>query len=203
MWIEPLIYGFSMGFSLILAIGAQNAFVMKCGLTGTHIFWVCLICATADAILVSVGVSGFYLLVQSVPNLELFARIGGAIFLSIYGCRSFYLSFTKNEVLEPSQQQLGNLSTTLLTCLAFTFLNPHVYLDTVVLLGSVSTKFHENSFYFGLGAVISSFVFFFSLGYGAILLRPVFKHPRSWKILDFIIGLIMLSLAIGLISDLS
>ena len=191
--------GFVFGLSLIVAIGAQNAFVLKQGLKGTHVFWVCFVCAFCDAILIALGVFGLDLVENSVPNIAIYAKYFGAIFLFFYGLRSFYSAFTKNQILNPDNHQAEALWPTLLICLALTWLNPHVYLDTVILLGSISIKFGEQSHYFGIGAIVSSFVFFFSLGYGARVLRPLFAKPVTWKVLDVIIGTIMWLIAYSLL----
>lgn len=196
---DALLFGFSLGFSLILAIGAQNAFVLKQGLKGEHVFLVCLICALSDALLILIGVSGFHVLIASFPSLVTIARYGGTAFLLVYGSISFYNAMRLDHGMNPSEIKSSSAWQSALTCLAFTWLNPHVYLDTVVLLGSVSTQFNERLSWFAAGAVISSFVFFFALGYGAGLLRPVFAQARAWRILDFLIGCIMWGIALRLI----
>lgn len=193
------ISGFSLGLSLILAIGAQNAFVLKQGLKKQHVFLVCFICACSDAILIALGVSGFGLIVKQFPAIELFARYGGAVFLSIYALKSFISSFSKTHSLSPSDEGSSSALNTAFICLAFTWLNPHVYLDTVFLLGAISTKYDTSKLEFASGAMTASFIFFYSLGYGAKLLRPLFSKPTSWKILEFLIGIIMLSIAASLL----
>jgi L-lysine exporter family protein LysE/ArgO len=193
------LFGFSLGFSLILAIGAQNAFVLKQGLKDEHVFLVCLICALSDALLILIGVSGFHLLVASFPSLVASARFGGAAFLFVYGLISFYNALRVQQGLQPSEIKGGSAWQAALTCLAFTWLNPHVYLDTVVLLGSVSTQFSEQITWFAGGAITASFVFFFTLGYGARLLRPVFAQARAWRVLDFLIGCVMWAIALRLV----
>jgi L-lysine exporter family protein LysE/ArgO len=196
---DTFLYGFSLGFSLILAIGAQNAFVLKQGLKGEHVFWLCLLCALSDAILILIGVSGFHLLVSNLPWLATGARYGGALFLLAYGFMSFRSAWKSRHRLIPSEIKSTSLGKSILTCLAFTWLNPHVYLDTIVLLGSVSTQFTDKSQWFAAGAMSSSFVFFFSLGYGARLLRPIFARPGSWQLLEILIGFIMWSIAAKLL----
>lgn len=197
---DALLFGFSLGFSLILAIGAQNAFVLKQGLKGEHVFLVCLICAASDAILILIGVSGFHVLVASFPSLVTIARFGGAAFLLVYGLLSFYNAIRLDQGLLPSEIRSNSAWQAALTCLAFTWLNPHVYLDTVVLLGSVSTQFGADVTWFAGGAVLASFVFFFGLGYGARLLRPVFATARAWRVLDFLIGCVMWGIALRLVT---
>ena len=195
-----MLAGFSLGISLILAIGAQNAFVLKQGLKRQHVFVVCLICALSDALLISAGVAGFGAIVKQFPLIEQVSRYAGAVFLLIYSILSFKSAFTTEHSMQTDGKEVGSALTAVLTCLAFTWLNPHVYLDTVVLLGSISTQYEGQQLSFALGAVIGSFVFFFSLGYGARLLIPIFKNPNAWKILECLIGLVMLALAISLVT---
>lgn len=192
--------GFWLGFSLIVAIGSQNAFVLKQGLKREFVFIICLICAVSDAILISIGVSGFYLIINQLPWVEPLARIGGGMFLLAYGLRSFWSAFTQTGNLSAAENSAPSLARAVATCLAFTWLNPHVYLDTVVLMGSISTQYVGHKLEFALGAVLASFLFFFALGFGARLLAPVFETPKAWKVLDFIIGIIMLLIAIGLLT---
>jgi len=196
---EIFVYGFSLGFSLILAIGAQNAFVLKQGLKGEFVFLVCFICAVSDALLILIGVSGFHILVSQFPGVVAVARYGGALFLFVYGLLSFHTALSTGQKLIPSEKQTASWYKAALTCLAFTWLNPHVYLDTVVLLGSVSSQFPGQLVYFASGATSASFVFFFALGYGARLLRPVFEKPKSWQILEFLIGFVMWAIAVKLV----
>jgi len=196
---NAFISGFGLGFSLILAIGAQNAFVLKQGIKKEHVFIICLICALSDAILITLGVSGFGYLVEQIPSLQTIAKYGGFIFLLVYGLKSFWSAWTMSHKLNPLAQESTSLFKTILILLAFTWLNPHVYLDTIILLGSVSTKFGNLAPFFGLGAASASFVFFFSLGYGARILTPFFSKAISWKILEVLIGIVMLSLAFMLL----
>mgnify|MGYP006127072719 FL=1 len=192
---DTFIYGFSLGFSLILAIGSQNAFVLKQGLKGEYLLLVCLICAVSDAVLILVGVSGFHGLVSNYPGVVSIARYGGVIFLLVYGFRSFFNAWRSSTTLSPSNIVNDNWVKSALTCLAFTWLNPHVYLDTVVLLGSISAQFSNELVYFSSGAITASFTFFFALGYGAQFLRPIFAKARSWQILEIVIGCIMWAIA--------
>lgn len=135
--------GLGVGFSLILAIGAQNAFVLKQGLKREYVLSVCLICALSDSILIYLGITGFSKIVVEFPLITIFAQYFGAVFLFIYGLKSFYSAFRKNTRLDPSRIEKANIYRVLGTCLAFTWLNPHVYLDTVVLVGSISTNFTD------------------------------------------------------------
>lgn len=194
-----LIAGLTIGFSLILAIGSQNAFVLKQGLKKEYVFVVCFICALSDAILITLGIVGFSVIIEKSPWIEPLARYGGAAFLFYYGASSFFNAF-KNESLAPSDIPANSILKVVSTCLAFTWLNPHVYLDTVVLIGSISSQFPGQKLEFAIGAVLASFLFFFSLGYGARFLLPVFKSPKSWKILDILIGMMMWFLAFNLVS---
>ncbi len=193
--------GFSLGLSLILAIGAQNAFVLKQGLKQHFVLWVCLVCAVSDALLISAGVSGFGAVINTYPQIEQFARYFGAAFLLFYSFQNFRSALGKTHQLDPHGDTTKGLTHTLLLCLALTWLNPHVYLDTVVLLGSISTQYAPNQFSFGLGAVTASFVFFFSLGYGARLLTPLFHRPQAWKVFEGIVGLVMLFICVSLLTS--
>ena len=195
------IAGLSLGFSLILAIGSQNAFVLKQGLKKEYVFIVCLICSISDALLITFGVAGFSLILTKSTWIEPVARYGGALFLLVYGAKSFWSAYRVNNGLLPSGEKITSLAVIVVTCLAFTWLNPHVYLDTVVLIGSVSTQYINQKIEFALGASLASFIFFFTLGYGANVLTPIFKKPKSWKILDFVIGCIMWAIAFSLVKD--
>lgn len=190
--------GFALSLTLILAIGAQNAFVLRQGLRRMHVFWVCLTCALSDALLISAGVAGFGTLAQAVPWFEPLMRYGGAAFLIWYGARNAVSAWRGGAVLQTDGQVTRSLASTLLTLLALTFLNPHVYLDTVVLLGSISAQYPDK-LGFGIGAALASFVFFFALGYGARLLSPLFARPISWQILDSLIALTMWAIAAKLL----
>lgn len=193
-----VIAGFALGFSLILAIGAQNAFILRQGLRREHVFFLCLTCAVSDAILIGAGVAGFGTLAQAAPWFETVMRYGGAAFLIWYGLRSLRSSWLGGSVMEISNGKRTSLKAALLTVFAFTWLNPHVYLDTVVLIGSISAQY-DDRLGFALGAMTSSFVFFFSLGYGAGILSPVFARPRAWQVLDAGIGVVMLGIALKLV----
>ena len=191
--------GFFLSLSLILAIGAQNAFVLRQGLRQEHVFAVCLVCAVSDAILIAAGVAGFGLASHALPWLEPVLRYGGALFLLAYAARSLRSALRNHGSLTPSGRQAAGLGATLATCLAFTWLNPHVYLDTVVLLGSISSQYDEHKAAFALGAMAASSTFFFTLGFGARLLRPVFASQTAWRVLDVLVGIAMLGIALKLV----
>lgn len=192
--------GFGAGLGLIVAIGAQNAFVLRQGLLKQHVLAVCVVCALSDAALITLGVSGFRLVSTVMPWLDPAMRIGGALFLFWYGARSFLSAWRGGAALLAEQGVTRPLWPTLLTCLALTWLNPHVYLDTVMLLGAISTRYEGAEHIFGLGAASASFAFFFSLGYGARLLRPLFARPQAWRALDAAIGVVMWTIALSLVA---
>lgn len=190
--------GFCLGLGLILAIGAQNAFVLRQGIKRQHVFAVCLFCATSDAMLIAAGVGGFSLASNSMPWLAGTLRWGGVAFLTWYGLRSLWAAWNASGALEAAKGQGDGLWRTLVVLAALTWGNPHVYLDTVVLLGSVAAQYPGQGLAFGLGAATASFCFFFTLGYGARLLAPIFARPKAWVALDLFVGALMLSLALGL-----
>ncbi|MFO7758869.1 MAG: LysE/ArgO family amino acid transporter [Roseovarius sp.] len=195
---QSALAGFALGLGLILAIGAQNAFVLRQGLRREHVLAVVLVCALSDAVLVSVGVAGFGALAEVVPGLERLMRYGGAAFLAVYGARAFLAAWRGGAAMQTASGA-GSLRRAVLTCLALTWLNPHVYLDTVVLLGAVAAQYPDR-LAFGAGAVTASFVFFFALGYGARVLAPLFRSPASWRILDAGVGVVMWAIAASLIA---
>ncbi|UWP99738.1 LysE/ArgO family amino acid transporter [Aliiroseovarius crassostreae] len=194
------ITGFLTGFSLILAIGAQNAFVLRQGLLRNHVFPLVLFCALSDALLIVAGVLGFGALVSAVPMLPVLMAVLGAVFLMTYGVLRFVAALKGQYEMELTGRA-RSLKATLAIAAAFTWLNPHVYLDTLGLIGAISTSFDDWNarILFGLGAVSASFVFFFSLGYGARLLAPIMTRPSSWRVLDIAIGLTMWMIAVGLV----
>lgn len=192
--------GFFTAFSLILAIGAQNAFVLRQGLLGHHVFWLCLLCALSDAILITMGVLGFSSMVKLFPGFPQIMALAGATFLIAYGALRLRAAWIGVYHMTINGADRG-LRATLVTGLAITWLNPHVYLDTLGLIGAVSTQYQTTALKlaFGLAATGASFLFFFSLGYGARLLTPFMQSPRAWRILDTAIGLTMWLIAYGLI----
>lgn len=195
-----LVAGMTMGLSLIVAIGAQNAFVLRQGLLNQHVFAVCLTCAISDALLILLGVTSFARIAAVLPWLDPAMRYGGAAFLLWHGAKSLRSALSSTEALAAGTPERNHLARTLLACLAITWLNPHVYLDTVVLLGTVSTQFPGAQATFAAGAIIGSFLFFFSLGYGAGWLKPVFAQPASWRVLDAAIAAVMAAIAFKLIA---
>lgn len=198
MYLSPFISGFFLGASLIIAIGAQNAFVLRQGLLQKHVFVVCLICAVSDALLISLGVTGLGLLIEQLPWLISVITLAGAAFLFVYGVMAVKRVFSPQS-MESLKKNSLSLRAAVLTCLAFTFLNPHVYLDTFILIGGIAASYEGDlKIAFTLGAVIASFVWFFSLGYGARFLVPFFEKPNSWQVLDSLIAVVMFGLAISL-----
>lgn len=191
--------GLMMGLSLIVAIGAQNAFILRQGLRNEHVFAVCLACALSDAVLIVLGVTSLRQIAAFLPWLDPVMRYGGTAFLVWYGARSLYSAFQSSGALAVGEGRSPGFKQTLATCLALTWLNPHVYLDTVVLLGTISTRFAGQQVSFAAGAITGSFLFFFSLGYGARWLRPIFTRPAAWRILETIIALTMWLIAYKLL----
>lgn len=192
--IADYISGLALSFSLILAIGSQNAFVLKQGLKREHVFTICLFCAISDALLISAGVAGFGAVTAKYPNIVSIAKVAGAMFLLCYGLLSLYASVRKTHAITTDGMSVSSMKKALLLCFGFTWLNPHVYLDTLVLVGMVSTG-ADSKLMFATGAITASFGFFFALGYGARLLSPLFTNPKAWNILDALVGVLMLFLA--------
>ncbi|HHW35035.1 MAG TPA: amino acid transporter [Paracoccus solventivorans] len=190
--------GLGVGLSLIMAIGAQNAFVLKQGLLRNHVFAVCLFCAASDAALIAAGVAGAGAIARNAPWFLQAMRWGGAAFLLWYGLRSARAAWRGGEALQASAGATPALGPTLATLAALTWLNPHVWLDTVVLIGSISSA-QPDRLGFALGAMSGSFLFFFSLGYGARLLAPLFARPVSWRVLEAGVALVMWTIAATLI----
>ena len=195
---QAALAGFALGMSLIVAIGAQNAFVLRQGIVRAHVFPVAAICAASDAVLIAAGVAGFGALTGALPWLETAMRWIGAAFLLWYGLRSWRAAWRGEGALRAGAAA-GSLRAAVLTCLALTWLNPHVYLDTVMLLGAVSAQYEDRTG-FALGAMTASVLFFFTLAYAGRLLAPVFARPAAWRLLDLSIGAVMLALAARLAS---
>jgi len=198
----PVLSGLGFGLSLIVAIGAQNAFVLRQGLRREHVLAVVAICALSDAVLIAVGVGGLGTLVQLAPWLLVVVRIGGAAFLLGYGILAARRALRPAALVTDETGTASRLWPTVLTVLALTWLNPHVYLDTVVLLGSVAGTHGDDRWWFAVGAVIASILWFSALGFGARLLRPLFARPVSWRVLDGVIALVMTALAVSLVVGL-
>lgn len=194
--------GLATGLGLIVAIGAQNAFVLRQGLANAYVLPVVLACAISDALLIVIGVMAFGKVAALLPWLDPVMRWGGALFLFVYGAASLRSALRSSETLQAAPARSAGLGRTLAACLALTWLNPHVYLDTVVLLGTISTRFAGAEMVFAAGAVTGSFLFFFSLGYGASLLRPVFERPTAWRALETLIGVTMWVIAINLVREI-
>jgi L-lysine exporter family protein LysE/ArgO len=198
--ISPFYQGLSIGLGLIIAIGAQNAFVIKQGLLKNQVFTIVITCAVIDAILIAVGVAGLGALISSNKELLVIAKYGGVTFLVCYAIGSFRNAL-KNDILYVSNDNTTlNVKKALVTVLAVSLLNPHLYLDTCVFIGTIGSHFIGNDrLYFALGAISASFMWFFFIGYGARLLLPIFQKQIAWKMLDFVIGIIMLGIAASLI----
>lgn len=188
-----------MGAGLIIAIGAQNAFVLRQGLRRQHAFTAALVCFVCDAALIALGVAGFGQVVSSTPVLTALAAWGGAAFLFVYGLRAFR-SASRAQGLEVTAGEALSRSNVVLATLAVSLLNPHVYLDTVVLLGGIGGQFVGSArTMFGLGAATASAVWFFGLASGAARLAPLFRRPLAWRVLDALIGVVMWSIAASLV----
>ena len=199
MMFYPAIEGFLLGGGLIIAIGAQNAFILRQGLLQQHVFILCLIAALADTFLIILGVAGMGTLISSNPDMLFYVTVGGAIFLAGYALIALRRALAP-QGLETSGKGVSSLGKAVSVLLAFTFLNPHVYLDTIVLLGGVSGQYSGDlRVAFGTGASVASFLWFFSLGYGAKWLAPLFSRPAAWRVLDGLIALIMALLSITLL----
>ncbi len=197
---SPFYQGFGVGLGLIVAIGAQNAFVIKQGLLNNQVFIIALTCALIDAILIAIGVAGLGSMISTNKILLGIAKYGGAIFLICYGIRSFYSAFKDDILYISNDDSKLKRKDAFITVLAVSLLNPHLYLDTCVLIGTIGSQFTAyNRLYFAIGAISASFIWFFSIGYGARLLLPIFQKPIAWKILDFIIGIIMFAIAASLV----
>ena len=193
--------GFILGFSLILAIGAQNSFVLRQGLMGRHVFTVAIFCSLSDALLISTGVAGISIFLNNYVDLVSDWLFGiSAIWLTVYGLMRLRDAVKGKSAVVIESASTNGLTSTLSILVILTFANPHVYLDTVVLIGSVSQQFPGNiKIAYVLGASLASFVFFFSLAYGAKFLSPIMQKPVSWQLLDGFIAFVMFSLAIKMI----
>ncbi|MEU7629561.1 LysE/ArgO family amino acid transporter [Nocardia sp. NPDC049220] len=192
--------GLGFGLSLIVAIGAQNVFVLRQGISGRHVLAVVTVCAVSDIVLIAAGVGGFGVIVESAPQVVSVARYGGAAFLIGYAALAARRACTSATLITESAKATAAFGTTVVTCLALTWLNPHVYLDTVVLLGSfASTYAGSDRWFLGAGAMLASAFWFTALGFGARLLGPLFARPLAWRVLDSIIAVVLLVLGVGLL----
>ena len=191
--------GFATSLGLIVAIGAQNAFVLRQGLRREHLGPVVAFCAIADALLIAAGIAGLGVLVQQLPSVLAVLRYGGALFLFVYGAMAAKRALTPSQ-LNPADSPPKSLSACLALVAGFTLLNPHVYLDTVVLLGALAHSTGEpgRPLWFGFGAVVASLSWFTALGYGARFLQPIFAKPSAWRVLDGLIAAMMWTLAASL-----
>ncbi len=189
------VQGFATSAALIVAIGAQNAFVLRQGLKREHVLAVVLVCALSDVLLISLGVAGLGTLVRNSPALLALTRWGGALFLAVYGLVAARRALG-DHTLTPSDDGPMSRRAAITACLAFTYLNPHCWLDTVVLLGSISAQQPDGlRWWFGAGACSASVAWFFALGYGARLLAPLFARPLAWRVLDAAIAAVMWGIA--------
>ena len=198
--LNAVLAGFALGGGLIVAIGAQNAFVIRQGVLNSHIFWICLFCSVSDAILIWSGVYGMGVVVQTLPWFLPVLTYGGAAFLIWYGIKVFRRVLNP-QGLSAEGRTASNLVMALATCAAFTWLNPHVYLDTLILVGTIANaRPNDEHALFALGATLASFGWFFAIGYGAKALRGPLSKPLVWRIIDLFIGLMMFYLAYKLLT---
>ncbi|MBS0288864.1 MAG: amino acid transporter [Proteobacteria bacterium] len=199
--ISNIVEGFAIGAGLIMAIGAQNAFLLRQGLKRQHLFLCAMTCALSDAMLIVLGVTGIGELMSEFPMIANIMRWGGALFLICYGIRSFRNVFHPHAMVAALENGTKQTKlTTFLALLGFTYLNPHTYIDTFLLLGTIGAEQPPSEHIpFMIGAVSASFTWFFSLTYGASKLTPLFKNPRAWQVLDTLMGFLMIGIAISLL----
>ena len=195
--------GLGLGLALIVAIGAQNAFVLRQGLLGEHVAAVVAVCIGSDIVLIAAGVAGAGAALAALPSLITAVRTVGATFLLLYGLLAARRAVRPREraALRPEDAAAARrgLAPVVVTCLALTWLNPHVYLDTVVLLGSVAADRGGQRWWFAAGAAAASTLWFCALGAGATALRPLFARPAAWRALDAAIAVVMTVVALGLL----
>ncbi len=198
---SALFTGFFLGLALIVAIGAQNAFVLRQGILKEHIFYIALFCSLADSLLIIIGILGIsYFFENFIFQFSKLIYGLSAIWLFFYGILRFLSAIKANSYISHSTHKSKSLLHAISTTAIFTFANPHVYLDTIVLIGSISSQFFDlDKIYFGIGACFASFIWFFGLGYGAKTFSPLMQNKFSWKILDFLIALIMFVIAFNLL----
>lgn len=187
-----LLEGFLLSATLIIAIGAQNAFVLKKGLLKEHQFLTAALCSAIDAFLIILGALGLGSFFNKAPKVLIVVTFMGGVFLAFYGIKSFLSAITASSYIQSNENKSSNLKMTVLSILALSLLNPHVYIDTVILLGGLSAKypFYER-ISFVIGAFSASFIWFFSLSYGAAYLSKLFQSKKTWQVLDFSISLLM------------
>jgi len=227
MWTSA-VAGLGFGLALIVAIGAQNAHVLRYGLRREHVGLVVAICAVSDLVLIAVGAAGVGALIASSRTLVVVTTVLGAGVLLAYGALAARRAVRGDDALVVTAAEVpvgagmtsrggvgggvgstsrggagGGVAGVVVTTLALTWLNPHVYLDTVVLLGSVAAGQGDARWWFAAGAGLGSVLWFTALGYGAALLRPVFARPAAWRVLDAVIALVMVAIATGLVVDLA
>lgn len=194
--------GFGFAVSLIAAIGAQNAFVLRQGLMRSHVAPVIAICIGSDILLMSVGVAGFGVIVENAPWLVTAMRVFGGAFLIFYGLQAARRAMKPEAMTDGTPGAKKSLFPVLGATLAVTYLNPHVYLDTVVLLGSLANSYGDQKWFFGLGCMLATTVWFTLLGYGSRFLAPLFAKPRAWQVLDMGVALIMFIIAVNVLTPL-
>lgn len=195
-----LLKGFTVSGGLIMAIGAQNAFVIKQGLTRRHLFVTALLCSLIDAVLIFSGILGFGELISSYPVFLVISKYFAVAFLTVYGFISLKSAFKAKSLRAAEEEFLPSIKKTVLIILALSLLNPHVYIDTVVLLGSIASQHaEEEKIFFALGAISASFAWFFSITYGSRFLAPLLQHPNSWRVIDTLVAATMWVIAVGLL----
>jgi len=200
--LPTIVSGFGFGLSLIIAIGAQNAFVLRQGLRREHVTAVVLLCTLSDIALILAGIAGLGTLIQQAAWLLVVARIGGALFLLVYAFLSIRRALKPQALTAETSGTGMTLTAALSTAFALTWLNPHVYIDTVLLLGSIGATYEDARWWFALGACLGSVLWFSALGYGSRYLRPLFAKPGAWRVLDILIAAIMVVLAGSLLAGL-
>jgi L-lysine exporter family protein LysE/ArgO len=201
MPISAFTTGFVLCATLIIAIGAQNAFVLRQGLRREHVLIIVAFCALADLLLIGAGVAGVAQVLGQAPRLTFVLTGAGTLFLAWYGIRALARARTASAMNVAEGTRRISVRNAVAQAAGFTFLNPHVYLDTVLLMGSIGARQPSDlRFWFVGGAAAASGAWFTTLGFGARLLRPVFRTPRAWQVLDTLIGLTMLALAVSLLA---
>ncbi|GAA1978472.1 LysE/ArgO family amino acid transporter [Catenulispora subtropica] len=192
--------GLGTGLSLIVAIGAQNAYVLRQGVRREHVGPIVAICAASDAVLIAAGIGGLGAVVRSMPTAVTVIAWIGAVFLVTYGLLAARRAWKQNDHLDSGGNAEQSPRTAILTCLALTWLNPHVYLDTVLLLGTVGNSYGAAHWYFAAGAVTGSVIWFSGLGFGAGRLGGLLARPRAWRVLDGIIAVTMITLGVAMVT---